>query len=216
MHSFQAMEERGTRRVLLDALIRPRLMTGEAKHQLYVLQTLLLNLLDERMRSPVQSQDQKALEKIKEMRKLAFDGVVLPAAGGGGGRHQRYGQEYKKLGFVNEVDPTQDFRDRTPPGSLALDLMYSFAVRYTSDYAKLVLDRGDFPFARTSIGVCQLLCSALGVGAPPLESGGILLPMFFAHENPLEVAIENHVFFFPIYGYTPFTGTVLHYDTARG
>jgi len=96
--------------------------------------------------------------------------------------------------FFFQVDPTQDFRDHTPPGSLALDLMYSFAVRHTADFAKLVLDRGNFPFARVSVGVVDLLCATLGVGSPPLEAGGTLLPMFFAHENPLEV--NQRVFFF--------------------
>ena len=85
--------------------------SDEMRQQLYVLQTLLLNQLEDRMNTVVESQDQKALEKIKELRKIAFE--VRDGPSGGGGGHQqrtRFSEDYKKLGFRNEIDPTQDFR----------------------------------------------------------------------------------------------------------
>ncbi len=196
----EAMEERGTRRFLLDGVIK-RTLDEETRHQLYVLQSLLLNLLEERMRTAVKSEDQKALEKIKELRKLAFE--IRDASGGASSHHsggggRKFGQDYKRLGFTNEVDPTQDFRKETPPGMLALDLMYAFACHNTDQYTKLVLENSaaaggsnDCPFARTSIEVARLLCDVLRIGHPPLEaptaSGGAhFLPMFFASDNPLE------------------------------
>ncbi len=195
----QIMEERGARRVIVECIIRKG--PGEdMKHQLYMLQALLLNLLEERMNTAVKSEDQKALEKIKELRKLAFEvreqhGIAHPS-------HQqqqagrKFGQDYKKLGFVNEVDPTQDFRKETPPGMLALDLMYAFACHKTDQYTKLVLENSvrvdghECPFARTSIEVVRLLCEIIRIGQPPLEAGGTFFPMFFAHENPLEVSTK--------------------------
>ena len=76
---------------------------------------------------------------------------------------------------------------------LALDLMYAFAVNHTDQYTKLVLEnscRGDgheCPFARTSIEVIRLICDIMKIGRPPLETAGVVLPMFFTHENALEV-----------------------------
>ncbi|QQP56149.1 Uncharacterized protein FKW44_000714 [Caligus rogercresseyi] len=82
-------------------------------HELYLLQTLLLNQLKERMLTPVASQDQSALEKIKELRKRALlSGSDTP---GTQPRTHRYNQDYKKLGFRNDTDPTKDFSE-TPPG----------------------------------------------------------------------------------------------------
>ena len=195
----QAMEERGARRVLVDCIIRKG--PGEdMRHQLYVLQSLLLNLLEERMNTAVKSEDQKALEKVKELRKLAFEvreqhGIAQPSSS----LHQQqqgrkqFGQDYRKMGFLNEIDPTQDFRKETPPGILALDLMYAFACHHTDQYTKLVLENSvrsdghECPFARTSIEVVRLLCDIIRIGHAPMEAGGTFFPMFFAHENPLEV-----------------------------
>lgn len=42
-------------------------------HQLYVLQTLQLSLLEQRMNTKMDLQDQDAHEKIKELRRIAFD-----------------------------------------------------------------------------------------------------------------------------------------------
>lgn len=42
-------------------------------HQLYVLQQLLLNQYEERMNTSMDVNDQDATEKIKELRKIAFE-----------------------------------------------------------------------------------------------------------------------------------------------
>ena len=68
----QVMEERNIRVVIVDCIIRKN-PDEETRHQLYVLQTLLLNLLQDKMRTRVEAQDQKSLEKIIELRKIAFD-----------------------------------------------------------------------------------------------------------------------------------------------
>lgn len=108
-------------------------------HQLYVLQTLTLGLLEERMMMPVNPQDQEANDKVKELRRIAFDEGILgdsqPEV------HKRSNSivsagHYKKLGFKCDLNPTQDFID-TPPGILALDCMLYFARNYVQQYTKV-------------------------------------------------------------------------------
>ncbi len=97
----QVMEERNTRRVIVDYVIRKK-PGDDLRHQLYVLQTLLLNLLEERMMTKVEANDAKTLEKIKELKKIAFDVQAQQ------GPQQRSREDYwKKLGFRNQIDPTQ-------------------------------------------------------------------------------------------------------------
>ena len=187
----QIMEERQTRRIIVDYIICKG-PNPEMQHQLYVLQTLLLNLLEERMHTMVESQGPKALEKIKELRKIAFEtrsDSAPPVL------QKRFAEEYKRLGFTNDVDPTQDFKE-APPGMLALDMMYAFACNHSDQYTKLVLesscrgDQHDCPFARSSIQIVKLICQIIRIGFEPLPSGsrgGRFYPMFFTHENPLEV-----------------------------
>ena len=189
----QIMEERQTRRIIVEYIIRKN-PNEEMRHQLYVLQTLLLNLLEERMYTMVESQGPKALEKIKELRKIAFESRSDSAP-----VQKRFAEEYKRLGFTNDVDPTQDFKE-APPGMLALDMMYAFACNHSDQYTKLVLesscrgDQHDCPFARSSIEIVKLICQIIRIGHEPLSSGsrgGRFYPMFFTHENPLEVFEKN-------------------------
>lgn len=109
-------------------------------HQLYVLQTLTLGLLEERMMTPMNPQEQEANDKVKELRRIAFDegifGESQPDA------HKRSNSivstgHYKKLGFKCDLNPTQDFIE-TPPGILALDCMLYFARNYTQQYTKVI------------------------------------------------------------------------------
>lgn len=101
----QVMEERTTRRVIVDCVIRKD-PNEDLRHQLYVLQTLLINLLEERMMTKVEANDAKALEKIKELKKIAFD---VQQQSGPPPQQQRGTREdyWKKLGFRSIIDPTQ-------------------------------------------------------------------------------------------------------------
>lgn len=110
-------------------------------HQLYVLQTLTLGLLEERMMMPVNPQDQEANDKVKELRRIAFDEGILgesqPEI------HKRSNSivsagHYKKLGFKCDLNPAQDFIE-TPPGILALDCMLYFGRNYVQQYTKVCL-----------------------------------------------------------------------------
>lgn len=108
-------------------------------HQLYVLQTLTLGLLEDRMMTPMNAQDPDANDKIKELRRIAFDegifGENQPET------HRRNNSivsagHYKKLGFKCDMNPAQDFIE-TPPGMLALDCMLYFARNYSQQYTKV-------------------------------------------------------------------------------
>ena len=143
----------------------------------------------------VESNDTKALEKIKELRKIAFDVQAGP--------QQRSSQEYwKKLGFRDHINPIMDFQE-TPPGMLALELMYRFASSHPENYTRFAVfagwsDNHEFPFARTSIELVKIICEIVRIGHDPAateqasssssssSSSAQFYPMFFAHENPLD------------------------------
>lgn len=168
---------------------------SEMIHQLYVLQTLTLGLLENRMRMKMNAQDQDAHDKIKELRRIAFDDY---SGGVGVGDEQlrrggniNFSQYYKKLGFKCDINPAQDFIE-TPPGILALDCMVYFARNYTQQYTKVVhenscrADEHECPFGRTSIELVKLLCDILRIGEPPSEQSVDFHPMFFTHDHPFE------------------------------
>lgn len=170
----------------------------EMTHQLYVLQTLTLGLLEQRMRLKINAQDQEAHEKIKELRKIAFDEYsdLMGGMGVAGGNcsasgNINFAQYYKKLGFKCDINPAQDFVE-TPPGILALDCMIHFARNYAQHYRKIVHDnscRGDeheCPFGRTSIELVKLLCDILRIGEAPSDQSVDFQPMFFTHDHPFE------------------------------
>ncbi|KAG8321793.1 Engulfment and cell motility protein 3 [Homalodisca vitripennis] len=105
-------------------------------HQLYVLQTLSLGLLEQRMNIKMDPQDQDAHDKIKELRRIAFDSDGTGSTDGVARRqHGGYAKDYKKLGFKCDINPAMDFTE-TPPGMLALDCMIYFARNHTESYTK--------------------------------------------------------------------------------
>jgi len=61
---------------------------NEMAHQLYVLQTLQLGLLEQRMNTKLDPQDSEAHEHIKDLRRIAFD--LDGNMGGGDNAARRY------------------------------------------------------------------------------------------------------------------------------
>ena len=164
---------------------------NEIAHQLHVLQTLMLNVLEEPMNRPIDSGDVEALEKIKELRRIAFDNdgsdSVTPIKDVAT-RKQVIPRDFRKLGFKNDATPLNDFgivlfsietltdsklfetfTAHVPPGALALDAMVYFASYHPEKYSRVVLEnsgRGDdydCPFARAAIELTKLLCEILKV-----------------------------------------------------
>ncbi|KAF5269890.1 hypothetical protein FQR65_LT05689 [Abscondita terminalis] len=160
---------------------------AEMAHQLYVLQTLTLGLLEQRMMTKMDPQDQDGHDKIKELRRIAFDGEGAGGTRGPSG----FTRDYKKLGFKNDINPALDFIE-TPPGLLALDCMIYFARTYPDSYTKLVLenscraDEHECPFGRASVELVRILCDLLAIGEPPSEQGQTFQPLFFTHDHPFE------------------------------
>ncbi|XP_034827308.1 engulfment and cell motility protein 1 [Maniola hyperantus] len=164
----------------------------ELAHQLYVLQTLTLGLLEPKMRTRADAQEQESQEKIKELRKFAFENdnntnieVTTRRQTGS------LSKDFKKLGFKCEIDPIKDFSE-VPPGVLALDCMLYFARNQREDYTKIVLrnscraDEQECPFGKTSVELVKLLCDILHIGEPPSEQGQTYHPLFFTHDHPFE------------------------------
>ncbi|KAK3564323.1 hypothetical protein QTP86_012517 [Hemibagrus guttatus] len=162
----------------------------EMAHYLYVLQSVCLNHLDTRMRTPLDSFSQEQRESLHSLRQTVFetesDGSLSNER-----RRSLCAKEFKKLGFSNNSNPGQDL-SRTPPGLLALDTMTYFASRYPDAYSRFVLenssreDKHECPFARSSIQLTLLLCDILRIGEPPSETGSNYHPIFFAQDRLLE------------------------------
>jgi engulfment/cell motility protein 1 len=145
------------------------------KRQLYYVQCWTLFKYKRMMKTSVDSQDQKAVGMIKELRKIAFERNLEQSHQPGMGTLQRnrFADDYKTLGFDSTVDPTQDFQKS--PGLLALFLMHDFATRNADVFNKLVLEsscRGDeCPYAMSSIGLVKVLCQVFHIDEDPLDGG---------------------------------------------
>nr|CAG4635993.1 EOG090X02BW [Eubosmina coregoni]SVE69673.1 EOG090X02BW [Eubosmina coregoni] len=186
--------------IVMNIIQVPLTASGnEMAHQLHVLQTLMLNVLEDRMNRPVEPNDTDALEKVKELRRIAFDndGSSSGDLQGNNRDHvttrkaQTSPRDYRKLGFKNDSTPLNDFA-QVPPGVLALDSMIYFARYQPEKYTRVVLensgrgDEYDCPFARAAIELTRLLCEILKIGEPPSEQGTSFHPMFFNHDHPFE------------------------------
>uniref|UniRef100_A0A8C0JGF8 Engulfment and cell motility 2 n=1 Tax=Chelonoidis abingdonii TaxID=106734 RepID=A0A8C0JGF8_CHEAB len=181
--------------LILQHVIRGnRPIKTEMAHQLYVLQVLTFNLLEERMMTKMDPNDQAQRDIIFELRRIAFDaesdGNTVP----GGGTEKRkamYTKDYKMLGFTNHINPAMDFT-QTPPGMLALDNMLYLAKFHQDTYIRIVLenssreDKHECPFGRSAIELTKMLCEILQVGELPNEGRNDYHPMFFTHDRAFE------------------------------
>ncbi|KAI1303037.1 Engulfment and cell motility protein 1 [Halotydeus destructor] len=182
--------------------INASIIGSEMAHQLYVLQSLMFNLHEERTKVNPQTDSKTeadSKEKVNELRKLAFDSDMVA---GTEAPHRsknillngstNFQDDYVKLGFENCKNPIDDF-SACPPGLLALDLITYFAINYTETYIKVVLEnccRADreheCPFIRSSNQLTDMICDILKICEPPSEEGKLFYPMFFTHDSPLE------------------------------
>ncbi|XP_073406086.1 engulfment and cell motility protein 1 isoform X3 [Dendrobates tinctorius] len=188
------LTQKQLRSIILTHVIRAQsAINNEMAHQLYVLQVLTFNLLEDRMMTKMDPQDQAQRDIIFELRRIAFD--VEPdqntLSGSIEKRKSMYTRDYKKLGFTNNVNPALDFT-HTPPGMLALDNMLYFAKHHQDAYIRIVLenssreDKHECPFGRSSIELTKMLCEILKVGELPSETCNDFHPMFFTHDRSFE------------------------------
>nr|XP_028607101.1 engulfment and cell motility protein 1 isoform X5 [Podarcis muralis] len=188
------LAQKQLRAIILQYVIRAqRAINNEMAHQLYVLQVLTFNLLEDRMMTKMDPQNQAQRDIIFELRRIAFDAESEPNNSGGNveKRKSMYTRDYKKLGFINHVNPAMDFT-QTPPGMLALDNMLYFAKHQQDAYIRIVLenssreDKHECPFGRSSIELTKMLCDILKVGELPSETCNDFHPMFFTHDRSFE------------------------------
>ncbi|XP_056590791.1 engulfment and cell motility protein 2 isoform X3 [Triplophysa dalaica] len=184
------LAQKHLRAIILNHIIRGnRPVKAEMAHQLYVLQVLTFNLLEERMMTKMDPNDQAQRDFIFELRRIAFDGDNDPSATEK--RKAIYTKDYKMLGFTNAGNPALDFT-QSPPGMLALDNMLYLAKLHQDTYIRLVLenssreDKHECPFARCAIELTRMLCEILQVGELPNEGCNDYHPMFFTHERAWE------------------------------
>uniref|UniRef100_A0A8C0ILK7 Engulfment and cell motility 3 n=1 Tax=Chelonoidis abingdonii TaxID=106734 RepID=A0A8C0ILK7_CHEAB len=113
-------------------------MGDEMAHYLYVLQSITLNLLERRMRTPMDPYSQEQRELLQFLRHSAFELESEPSAGTVSAERRRSVcvTEFRKLGFQNYSNPAQDLH-RTPPGLLALDNMVYFSRHCPSAYSRV-------------------------------------------------------------------------------
>uniref|UniRef100_W5MJN4 Engulfment and cell motility 1 (ced-12 homolog, C. elegans) n=2 Tax=Lepisosteus oculatus TaxID=7918 RepID=W5MJN4_LEPOC len=187
------LAQKQLRSIILSHVIRSnRSINSEMAHQLYVHQVLTFNLLEDRMMTKMDPQDQAQRDIIFELRRIAFDVECEPNNSGSiEKRKSMYTRDYKKLGFMNHVNPAVDFT-QIPPGMLALDNMLYFAKHHQDAYIRIVLenssreDKHECPFGRSSIELTKMLCEILKVGELPSETCHDFHPMFFTHDRSFE------------------------------
>ncbi|KAJ7332312.1 hypothetical protein JRQ81_014492 [Phrynocephalus forsythii] len=191
-----AVAQKHLRSVILTHVIRGnRPIKTEMAHQLYVLQLLTFNLLEERMMTKMDPTDQGQRDILFELRRIAFEAEAesnsLAPGGGPEKRRAMYSKDYKMLGFTNHLNPALDFT-QTPPGMLALDNMLYLAKHHQDTYVRIVLenssreDKHECPFGRSAIELTKMLCEILQVGELPNEGRSDYHPMFFTHDHAFE------------------------------
>uniref|UniRef100_A0A674ECR7 Engulfment and cell motility 1 n=1 Tax=Salmo trutta TaxID=8032 RepID=A0A674ECR7_SALTR len=96
------LAQKQLRSIILSNVIRsPKPINDEMAHQLYVLQVLTFNLLEDRMMTKMDPQDQAQRDIIFELRRIAFDVECEPNNSGSiEKRKSMYTRDYKKLGFI--------------------------------------------------------------------------------------------------------------------
>ncbi|CAK6436679.1 unnamed protein product [Pipistrellus nathusii] len=190
-HMLDYLWQRNLRQFIYKNIIHSAAPLGdEMAHHLYVLQSLALGLLEQRMRTPLDPYSQEQREQLQALRQAAFElEGESPSAGGLSADRRRSlcAREFRKLGFTNS-NPAQDL-ERVPPGLLALDNMLYFSQHAPSAYSRFVLenssreDKHECPFARSSIQLTVLLCELLRVGEPCSETAQDFSPMFFSQDQ---------------------------------
>uniref|UniRef100_A0A3B3TTR9 Engulfment and cell motility 2 n=1 Tax=Poecilia latipinna TaxID=48699 RepID=A0A3B3TTR9_9TELE len=116
------LAQKHLRSIILNHVIRGnRPIKAEMAHQLYVLQVLTFNLLEERMMTKMDPNDQAQRDIIFELRRIAFDGDTDPT--GTEKRKAMYTKDYKMLGFTIVLEnSSREDKHECPFGRCAIEL----------------------------------------------------------------------------------------------
>uniref|UniRef100_A0A8C5GYC9 Engulfment and cell motility protein 3-like n=1 Tax=Gouania willdenowi TaxID=441366 RepID=A0A8C5GYC9_GOUWI len=163
------------RQVLYSGLVQ-----DEMAHYLYVLQSVTLNHLEPRMRTPLDCYSQEQRDILHGLRQAAFETESENSLS-----HERRrslcAKEFKKLGF--------SVRGCHPPGlgSIILIINYNYGIiRIFVLENSSREDKHECPFARSSIQLTLILCEILRIGETPSETGSDYHPIFFSQDRLLE------------------------------
>lgn len=177
-------------------IVKMKEIGHEMAHQLHVLQTLKLGLMENRLRAVWTPEDTDSQKKILDLKNRAFREALNNAANNAANNlypipNIKEEQYYKKLGFQNTTSPGMDFTV-VPPGLLALDCMIYFAINFSIDFMKVIhasayrSDEHECPFARSSIELIRVLCDVFRIGEQHSDQSIEYQPMLFKHEHAFE------------------------------
>ncbi|KAJ3596632.1 hypothetical protein NHX12_003036 [Muraenolepis orangiensis] len=175
---FAFLAKKNLRQFIYKNIIHSSGAVGdEMAHYLYVLQSVSLNHLEPRMRTPLDCYSQDQREVLHALRQAAFE--TEPEGGLSSERRRSLcAKEFRKLGFSNNSNPGQDLV-RSPPGLLALDTMEYFSSRYPDAYSRVSPPPPPPLLLETSL---------LPGGPPPgsSETGSDYHPIFFSQDRLME------------------------------
>lgn len=184
---------------------------SEITHQLYVLQTHLLHLYDDKRLSGAAFDE--ARDKVKEIRNIYAmtmerDGIdnkmhsqnlfrsqtslASNSSGASNGSTEKsHAEDYERFGFGNTIHPWEFFYQ--PPGALVLDSLYYYAKTHTDSFVRFVIENSSFgdrqhdcPLVTASSELTHILVELLGMGNAPRDEGKEFYPMLFDTDKPFE------------------------------
>ena len=152
-------------------------------HQLSAYQSLVLNQVENRMRSPFQEGLREHEDALRQLPTLAFSEEYRSKAS----NYPIQEQHWKQLGFSSS-NPRLDFQE-TPPGVLALDCMVHLARTKHEVYTRLLFAQMDnpCPFAQMSVALTKILCQLFRIGEQFADTIGYyqeFIPLLILNEDP--------------------------------
>ncbi|CAG0917238.1 unnamed protein product [Notodromas monacha] len=169
---------------------------SEMLDHLCQLQMSILSLYESRSKVVCDLGSSEDAEKIKHLRRVAFD-----EAGSGSGDRDKRREQYS-LGFSDENEPLRDFC--SPPGRLYLDCLKHYADHHERQFARMAIensskDSAKFSLVETGIKLVGLLFDILEINSNPISEGNMIMnlglslamhrnfqPMFFSTDHPFE------------------------------
>lgn len=153
-------------------------------HQLSVYQSLVLNQVENKMRTVFQEGQREHEDILRQLPTLAFPEDYRNK----GSNCPIQDQHWKQLGF-SRPDPRLDFQE-TPPGILALDCMVHLARTKHEIYTRLLFAQMDnpCPFAQMSVALTKILCQLFRIGEQSGEIGYYheFIPLLILNDDPFK------------------------------
>ena len=153
-------------------------------HQLTTYQSLVLNQVENKMRTTFQEGAREHEESLRQLPTLAFSEEYRNK----GANYPIQDQHWKQLGF-SRPDPRLDFQE-TPPGILALDCMVHLARTKHEIYTRLLFAQMDnpCPFAQMSVALTKILCQLFRIGDQFADIGYFheCIPLLILNDDPFK------------------------------